>query len=423
MVLPTMVQADEGENVYYYILVDRFESGDIDQVGVNLDDPEGFHGGDFQGIENRIDHLATLGVTHIILSPVFQTNDYTGVNVTSYEKIQETFGTKEDLSQLIQSLNDQNMEVLLHFPITDNLTEDEMINHLQAWKDGLPISGYYFSDLDKQPDATWQRIIDEVDSWFMTEVTNNPEKWIQLGFDRVVDRSVRDEAVNFLKDFDQPLEPLLNATDWSNGQIVQSMDLYDTDRFTHSFAATGSHPITHWKLAITYLMTTANEPLFYQGTEIPLDGVTEDLSHHQTVNFLAGDDQLIRHIEKISNAYDDLPSLAKGEFELLHADDGYLVFKRTYKDETTIVAINNSSSLQKVDIELEPGLELRGLLIDDLVREKEEGIYTVAAERESSNIFMVQNSTGIYWPLILIFGGIMAIFVTFTLVMYRKNKK
>ena len=63
------------------------------------------------------------------------------------------------------------------------------------------------------------------------------------------------------------------------------------------------------------------------------------------------------------------------------------------------------------------------MLLNDLVRENEDGTYIVTLKREESNVFVVQQDTGIYWPMVLVFLGVMAIFVTFIVVMSRKNKK
>ncbi|WP_194840838.1 alpha-amylase family glycosyl hydrolase [Filobacillus milosensis] len=424
MLVPFLVQAEQNKNVYYYILVDRFESGEQqDQADVDVDDPTAYHGGDYKGIENRIDHLKTLGVTHVILSPVFQSENYTGFNVTSYEELEKTFGTQSDLEGLINQLKENDIEVILHFPLNTDLAEQELVDYMTRWSNKLDIGGYYFSNTNQFSTDFWERVSEEVDGLKIGEAKDNSEELLEDGFHQVLKRDNMNELVDFFKHYDQPIDPLMNVMNLKNDKIINAMDLYDTDRFTHIFSETGSHPITHWKLAITFLMTTNNHPLFYHGSEIPLDGVKSDNTHHLMVNFLAGEDQLIKHIEKISNAYDNLPALAQGDMEILHADDSYLVFKKTYQDETNIVAINNSSTLQRVDIDLPAGKELRGILKNDLIRENSDGSYSVAVEREASNIYMVQENTGINLPLVLVFGGVMSVFIVFAILMYRKNRR
>lgn len=93
--LPVISQAEEGHSVYYYLMIDRFESGEKKNGElVDVDNPSAFHGGDFQGILNRVDHLNTLGVTDVILSPIFSTQDYTGLEVESYDQIQKNVWNK-----------------------------------------------------------------------------------------------------------------------------------------------------------------------------------------------------------------------------------------------------------------------------------------------------------------------------------------
>ncbi len=356
------------------------------------------------------------------MSPIFSTQDYTGLEVESYDQIQKTFGTKENLKKLIETLNEKGMSVTLHFPIDQDVNDDKLLEHMQTWSEELKIEGYYISNPEAKTNDFWKKSGDELEGTLIAESDKNADQYLENGFDLVHDRSTQDELTTYFKQPGKSIQDLLDASNIRNEQIIQSMDFYDTDRFTHQFAETGSHPITYWKLALTYLLTIPNDTLVFQGSEIPLDGVKDDLSHHQLMNFLAGEDQLIRHMEKISNAYDDLPSLSKGKISILHADDSYLVFKRTFQNDSTIVAINTSQTQQKVDIELEEGLELRGLLKDDLARQNDNGTYTVAVDRESSNIFNVREDSGLYWPLIFIFAGVMAIFIIFAILMYRKNK-
>ena len=53
-------------------MVDRFNNGDDqNDFDVNMIDPLSFHGGDFQGIIDRLDYLQEMGFTAVQLSPIF----------------------------------------------------------------------------------------------------------------------------------------------------------------------------------------------------------------------------------------------------------------------------------------------------------------------------------------------------------------
>ena len=50
-------------------------------LNVNMEDPDAYHGGDFRGIVEKLDYIKEMGFTTILLSPVFEhvEGDYLGV--------------------------------------------------------------------------------------------------------------------------------------------------------------------------------------------------------------------------------------------------------------------------------------------------------------------------------------------------------
>ncbi len=58
--------------------------------------------------------------------------------------------------------------------------------------------------------------------------------------------------------------------------------------------------------------------------------------------------KFMQHITKLGELRQARPSLRRGTFELLYDKDGMSVLKRRYKDEVTLVAINNTKETQKV---------------------------------------------------------------------------
>ena len=64
----------QGDDLLYLVLVDRFANGDpSNDANADPADPSAFHGGDLQGVTDRLDALVELGVTAIWLTPVFET--------------------------------------------------------------------------------------------------------------------------------------------------------------------------------------------------------------------------------------------------------------------------------------------------------------------------------------------------------------
>ena len=62
---------DWRDQVIYQIVIDRFANGDPNNdINVEPSVPGKFHGGDWQGVIDKLDYLETLGVTALWISPV-----------------------------------------------------------------------------------------------------------------------------------------------------------------------------------------------------------------------------------------------------------------------------------------------------------------------------------------------------------------
>jgi glycosidase len=128
----------------YFLMADRFENGDRsnDDAGLGQDrlvsgyDPTDtgfFHGGDLQGVINRLDYIEGLGTTAIWLTPSFKNKPvqgapgseaagYHGYWITDFTKIDPHLGTNEDMSRLVELAHDRGIKVF--FDIITNHTAD-----------------------------------------------------------------------------------------------------------------------------------------------------------------------------------------------------------------------------------------------------------------------------------------------------------
>lgn len=131
---------DGNERVFYEIFVGSFSDSDGDGTG------------DLRGIINRFDYLndgdassgKSLGIEGIWLSPIFASPSYHKYNVTDYYKIDEAFGTEEDLCELIELCHSRGVKIILDLPInhtsTANLWFTKFVN---AHKSGNTDDEYY----------------------------------------------------------------------------------------------------------------------------------------------------------------------------------------------------------------------------------------------------------------------------------------
>src|ERR671927_1973674 len=77
-------------------------------------DSSGDGHGDLQGIIDRLDHLAWLGVTGVWLSPTFPSpNDDWGYDVADYRGVHPELGTMDDMDALIEDARGRRIAILL----------------------------------------------------------------------------------------------------------------------------------------------------------------------------------------------------------------------------------------------------------------------------------------------------------------------
>ena len=87
-------------------------------------DSDGDGVGDLRGIISKLDHIASLGVNTIWLSPVYKSpNDDNGYDIADYKSIQPQFGTMEDFDELVAEAKKRGIGIVMDLVI--NHTSDE----------------------------------------------------------------------------------------------------------------------------------------------------------------------------------------------------------------------------------------------------------------------------------------------------------
>ena len=80
--------------------------------------------GDIRGIIESLDHITSLGVTHIWLSPVYKSpDDDNGYDIADYKSIQPAFGTMAEFEELIAEAKKRGIGIVMDLVI--NHTSDE----------------------------------------------------------------------------------------------------------------------------------------------------------------------------------------------------------------------------------------------------------------------------------------------------------
>lgn len=126
----------------YLITPDRFANGNPDNdnfegMGDTIDrsDPGGRHGGDIQGIVDRLDYISELGFTAIWLNPLLEnkmpTFSYHGYSTTDFYRVDPRFGSNEEYRDLVGRARSMGIGVIM----------DMILNHMGSkhwWMQDLP---------------------------------------------------------------------------------------------------------------------------------------------------------------------------------------------------------------------------------------------------------------------------------------------
>ncbi len=140
--MQTHVQ-DWRDEVIYQLMVDRFANGDLaNDYRIQRDAPARYHGGDWRGVENKLDYLSNLGVTALWISPILKNvetdagvDGYHGYWTQDFTQLNPHFGDLASLRRMIDKAHDRNIKVIL----------DVVVNHVGQLF-------YYDINLNGQPD-------------------------------------------------------------------------------------------------------------------------------------------------------------------------------------------------------------------------------------------------------------------------------
>lgn len=459
-----------GDETIYYIIIDRFHNADgSNDLNVNMEDPDAYHGGDFRGIVEKLDYIKEMGFTTILLSPVFEhvEGDYLGFGVQSFYEVDKHFGTMDEFKELIAQAHQRDLKIMVdlavshvgsqHPWVNDQAKEEWLMDKgeddlrpinfehsaakqyimdaSQWWIEETDIDGYRIHSIDGLPVDFVKEFSESVKSvkkniYLLGESKlKDPQAYLEAGIDGVTDYELNDELRRVFHEPNHAFTTLFSLIDENKNLIENSgfigtfIDNEQMSRFTRQMIEKNEHPGPRWRQALTFLYTTPGTPIVLYGSEIALDGGAPPDNDRQ-MNFRT-DPELIEYITKIGDIRSQLPALTRGEMKVLYEKDGFAVYKRKYEDQISVVAINSTTKTQTVTVrakELVDDMELRGVLNGDLVR-SDNGEYVITMGRDESEIYLLQEKTGINMTFIVATASVPILFGVFLYLVYRKSRK
>ena len=159
------------DDVLYLIMIDRFADGDPS----NNDPPQSrgiydrknkfyYHGGDLQGVIDRLPYLKELGITGIWLTPWYDNYDrlnqielkeekpstgFHGYNPQDFYGVEEHFGTHAKLRELVDAAHREGIKII----------QDQVVNHTgpyHPWVADLPTPNWFNGTKEKHLNNVFQ---------------------------------------------------------------------------------------------------------------------------------------------------------------------------------------------------------------------------------------------------------------------------
>ncbi len=192
------------ETVFYEIYMPSFKDSNGDGYS------------DFKGLTSKLDYIESLGIKGIWLTPFLKSPMVdNGYDVSSYEQINEIYGTLEDFKIFIKEAHKRDIKVIMDMVVNHTSTEhmwfqeslkskDNPYRDYYIWKDepnnwesffggnaweydSLTEQYYYHQFAVKMADLNWQnpKVVDEVQNVFRF--------WLDIGVD-----GFRLDVINFL---------------------------------------------------------------------------------------------------------------------------------------------------------------------------------------------------------------------------------
>lgn len=186
------------EDVIYLLMPDRFANGNPNNDSVegltekaNRAENGGRHGGDLQGIQDRLDYLDDLGVTAIWSTPLLEDNDasysYHTYGQSDVYRIDPRYGSNEDYKTLASEMHKRDMKLIMDYVTNHWGAEHWMIKDLPTydWINQFP--GYeqsnYRMETQFDPHASHRDHKYCVEGWFVRSMPDlNQENPLVLNY-------------------------------------------------------------------------------------------------------------------------------------------------------------------------------------------------------------------------------------------------
>ena len=115
--------------------------------------------GDLEGIYEKLDYLAELGIDVIWMSPVYKSpNDDNGYDISDHQDIMDDFGTMDDFDRVLKKAHSLNIKIMMDLVVNHTSDEHKWFIESKKSKDNPYHDYYMWADPDKNgnPPNRWE---------------------------------------------------------------------------------------------------------------------------------------------------------------------------------------------------------------------------------------------------------------------------
>ncbi len=130
--------------------------------------------GDLQGIIEKLDYIASLGVDIIWLNPIYDSpNDDNGYDIRDYQKIMAEFGTMEDFETLLKGMKDRGLRLVMDLVVNHCSDEHRWFQESRKSRDNPYRDYFHWWPAERgTPPKRWSYFDVEENAWEYDEQTD-----------------------------------------------------------------------------------------------------------------------------------------------------------------------------------------------------------------------------------------------------------
>ena len=369
---------------------------------MDLADPAGWHGGDLEGIREKLPYLKELGITQIWLSPVFSAASekffgnaaFHGYWTYDLNEIDKHFGTAEELEKLALEAEKNGIGIILDLVVNHVGYGSPLVEQkpdwfhpaltIEDWNDPVQLTDrqvHGLPDLNQDNPEVYDYLLGAAKKWLalpnITGYRLDAVKHVKIDFWKKFNAALAAQKPNmmllgeyfdgdprkvdeihkngkFTHLFDFPLAFALRDVFCDHKSLDYLANILPNDLLyadpkkmvtfidNHDmprFISTCQGDVDAMRRALTVMMSLRGVPSLYYGSEVPLAGAKEP---DNRADMTFEDAALYKDIQVALNRREQYPVLRDGKTGTLHFEPDFLVIGRDNGAQKAVILVNEA---------------------------------------------------------------------------------